>query len=478
MVRLPPSRQRRRPRALVGLSLAAVVATSAAPAGHAAEDIDILNTYRVENVGGTGHLRKNTNTRDLAITSLFQPPDESPTLGTRTGRAATVDDDYVDVEDENFGAYRTMTLSDYSSIGGPSQYIVNGVDVPPNRFPWFVAAMNSEIKFGGCAGSLIAQDWILTAGHCVTNGYNGATPPDVHHYEVGYMGALCVNDVNNCGQAYMDVKPAYARVHPDYDWWTNRIFPDLALVRLESPVTNIEPVDIDTGTYVRFRGDEENLRGQIFTVIGAGWTVGMNRDSFPQYLQQVDVPYVGKAQCASAYNDSPSSDHWQTELCAGAQSRDSCNGDSGGPLVIKEGFGANARYVLIGSVSYGTPDCDGTPPGVYASVGSEIDWIMSEVCDGIRDPSWCPGANTQEDIRTSALTREEQLCQDESFVKYRHRRRRDNKPAIFKNCEWLGSRGPRSRQRICKRIRTARRKCSNTCSEKCTDFFANKRKNA
>mmetsp|Transcript_20544 Transcript_20544/g.44911 ORF Transcript_20544/g.44911 Transcript_20544/m.44911 type:complete len:474 (-) Transcript_20544:63-1484(-) len=473
MVSLLPGRQRRRPRALAGLSFAAVAATSAASAG------------RGENEGNGGTLRKGESARHVALTNLFRPP-ERP---TRTGRVAIVDDDNVDADDEedvgevggkgeNYDIYRTRTMSNenYLSIGGPSQYIVNGFNVPANRFPWFAAAMNAEIKFGGCAGSLIAQDWLLTAGHCVANGYNGASPPTVHHYEVGYMGAQCLNDQNNCGQNYEDVQADYVRVHPDYDWWSNSIFPDMALVKLAFPVTSIDPVDIDTGTYVRWRGDEANLYGQTFTVIGAGWTVGKNRDSFPQYLQQVDVPYVPRSQCAAAYNDSPNAAHWQTELCAGAQARDSCNGDSGGPLVIKEGFGSDAKYVLVGTVSYGTPDCDGTPPGVYASVGSEIDWIRSQVCDGIRDPSWCPGVNNEEDVRTSALTREEQLCQDESVLEYRHRGKRNGRPAIFKYCEWLGSRAARTRERICKRRRVARRTCTKTCAEECTDFFRNKRK--
>ena len=105
---------------------------------------------------------------------------------------------------------------------------------------------------------------------CVANGYNGADPPNIAYWEVGYMGAACLNQQNNCGQAYADVRHVETRVHPDYDWWTNSIYPDMALVRLATPVTFIDPVEIDTGTYVRYGGDESNLRGLRFTVIGAG----------------------------------------------------------------------------------------------------------------------------------------------------------------------------------------------------------------
>jgi len=40
--------------------------------------------------------------------------------------------------------------------------IVNGLDAPEGRFPWFVRLVGSEL----CGGSLIASDIVLTAAHC------------------------------------------------------------------------------------------------------------------------------------------------------------------------------------------------------------------------------------------------------------------------------------------------------------------------
>ena len=138
------------------------------------------------------------------------------------------------------------------------------------------------------------------------------------------MGAGCRN---NCGQKSVDRFYDKIVVHPEYDWRSNSIYPDMALVRLSSPVTTIEPVEIDQGTYVGPGGVHNNLQGEMLTVIGVGYLQGQNQyQYFPEILQEVDVPYVPRAQCAAAYYESPNNAHWATELCAGVQDKDSCNG--------------------------------------------------------------------------------------------------------------------------------------------------------
>lgn len=137
------------------------------------------------------------------------------------------------------------------------------------------------------------------------------------------MGAGCTD---NCGQISVDVGYNKVVVHPEYNWWSNAIYPDMALARLNSPVTAIEPVELDEGTYVGPGGVHTNLQGEMLTVIGVGYTEGRNQYSLSDILQQVDVPYVSRPLCARAYRQSPNEPHWDTELCAGVQGKDSCNG--------------------------------------------------------------------------------------------------------------------------------------------------------
>ena len=44
-------------------------------------------------------------------------------------------------------------------------YIVNGYEARPHEFPWMAALLNNNRQF--CGGSLIDDNHILTAAHCV-----------------------------------------------------------------------------------------------------------------------------------------------------------------------------------------------------------------------------------------------------------------------------------------------------------------------
>ena len=188
--------RRRRPRALLGLSFAAVsLAVASAADEQQTESITIRRTPvssrhdDAEVPGPDAELP--TNRRNLAITDLFQPPSawgqgesgnasvlKGPADDNENGHRGTSirgDGRDHDLEPRDvFGRDRTSNVVNGDAeigpayagyLGGPSPYIVNGYNVPANRFPFFAAAMNSGSTFGGCAGVLIAEDWILTAGH-------------------------------------------------------------------------------------------------------------------------------------------------------------------------------------------------------------------------------------------------------------------------------------------------------------------------
>ncbi len=58
---------------------------------------------------------------------------------------------------------------DYFGNSKINSRIVGGVETLPNEYPW-QAYLQMEMmsgKYYACGGSLIADRWVLTAGHCV-----------------------------------------------------------------------------------------------------------------------------------------------------------------------------------------------------------------------------------------------------------------------------------------------------------------------
>jgi len=96
----------------------------------------------------------------------------------------------------------------------------------------------------------------------------------------------------------------------------------------------------------------------------------------------VQLNYVTDEDCDAMYEYESISEN---EMCASGVDKDSCNGDSGGPLYDSE------NEKLVGVVSWGYGCAQEEYPGVYAQVGSQMDWILSVICPmhGEPVPDYC-----------------------------------------------------------------------------------------
>ncbi|MCV6639619.1 serine protease [Candidatus Albibeggiatoa sp. nov. NOAA] len=248
--------------------------------------------------------------------------------------------------------------------------IIAGEDAPENAYPWMVGIHETGDNQSYCGGSLIHPQWVLTAAHCLDN-------------KAGTR-ILAPNELFVVVSAYdyreWETKAIRAEVEQviQHDGWRGRndvIFPDIGLVKLQDPITTVEPLSV-----VSDRDSNLFNTGNVATVMGWG-RLSASARVYPDILQQVQVPLVDSGVCQKAY---------QTEeiilpysICAGYAEgkKDSCVGDSGGPLVIQDEAG---QWQQLGIVSYGGkengPICAGENAyGVYTQPAAFTDFIEQYV---------------------------------------------------------------------------------------------------
>jgi secreted trypsin-like serine protease len=225
--------------------------------------------------------------------------------------------------------------------------IVGGEPTDIKQHPWQVAL---DIKGALCGGSIVAQNWVLTAAHC----FAGAKEPGAVRVKAG---------ANNykIGSAWTAVDRVV--VHEKYD--ANTQANDLALVKLKfrpaGQVVPLAPPDLKLEPCA--------------TLEVTGWGRTTEGGSTSETLQKASVPYVENSVCnaADAYNGSILAGM----MCAGLRDGgvDSCQGDSGGPLVLKTPDGP----VLVGVVSWGEGCARKLRYGVYTRLTNYRDWITNVI---------------------------------------------------------------------------------------------------
>ncbi|MCB1502798.1 MAG: serine protease [Bauldia sp.] len=273
--------------------------------------------------------------------------------------------------------------------GTTDEFIVGGSPAADGAWPWQVRLLDSmDPKSGFCGGSLISNQWVLTAAHCVVTG-DGVAESVV----IGY---------GSTEQSKLKLVPSVKIiVHPDY---MTEHHADLALIKLAEPLPDAQPVTIADasvedklvtpgatlvvtgwGALWDFAGFEEALysRNKGFSEVDTHKLLNANALVSPEKLHQVEIELIAPDECNAAYqayseaiNDNLSIA--DTEICAGspAGAKDSCYGDSGGPLVVADDSG---KYYQVGVVSWGSQCGNPVLPGVYNKLARFQPWVEQQM---------------------------------------------------------------------------------------------------
>ncbi|XP_047478379.1 mucin-5AC-like isoform X2 [Penaeus chinensis] len=229
--------------------------------------------------------------------------------------------------------------------------IVGGADASSGEFPWQVG-LATEFPSGGsaCGGSLIKDNWVLSAAHCFFDDNGDAATSVVVQY--GSINLATAKEVT--AVRYI--------THENYD--ASSFLHDIALVELPQALDyandpNVQPICL---------GEEEdyNFGGKV---VATGWGyLSFDTKEDPEILQEVMLDLITTEQCKTM-EDLPSD---TSVICALTPSKDTCSGDSGGPLFTQL---CDGRWAQLGIVSYGFECARPSKPGVYTKVSAYFDWI-------------------------------------------------------------------------------------------------------
>uniref|UniRef100_A0A8C5Z7K1 trypsin n=1 Tax=Marmota marmota marmota TaxID=9994 RepID=A0A8C5Z7K1_MARMA len=226
-------------------------------------------------------------------------------------------------------------------IDGDDDKIVGGYTCEKNSLPYQVSL---NIGFHNCGGSLISDQWVLSAAHC-------------YRYIQVRLGEHNINVIEGDEQFIDAVKII---PHPNFS--KDTADKNIMLLKLKSPAI------------ISSRVSTISLPRSCPTVgtecLVSGWGNTLSSGvKYPDLLQCLDAPVLSDTACHKAYPGMITSNMFCLGFLEGG--KDSCQCDSGGPVAC--------NGELQGIVSWGTGCALKGKPGVYTKVCKYLDWIQETI---------------------------------------------------------------------------------------------------
>ncbi|XP_075796837.1 ovochymase-1 isoform X2 [Pelodiscus sinensis] len=250
--------------------------------------------------------------------------------------------------------------------------IVGGRNSEAGDQPWQVSLKLGRSHF--CGGSLIQEDVVVTAAHCVFT------------LEQKLVENLIVtvgeHNLRKADQQEQNIPVSQITVHPDF----NRLgymHSDIALLHLKYRVKyghRVQPICLP-------HKDEAFETGTL--CVASGWGRVSEAGELSSVLQEVELPIIDRGTCSAQLKQMNLPSLGSSMLCAGFPDggKDACKGDSGGPLVCQR---ASGIWTLAGITSWGVGCARGWDalqksvsergsPGIFANVAELMDFVTQNI---------------------------------------------------------------------------------------------------